>query len=441
MISKEGLSNKMTRFIVALLLLAGIALPARGDKEVVDRIVAVVGDQVILASEMASQLQMATIRYGQHFKSEKEMEKFRDEVLNSMISDQLFLLAAKADTTISVRPDEVDQALDDHINRISSQYDNNDAFLDALTQEGLSLRELRKKLRPEVKNQLLKQRVMQKKLSNISVSRHEVEEFYSNFQDSIPTQPEAAKLAHIQLTVNPAPEVEDSVKKLAQSLRQQILDGADFATISARYSGLGAGANGGDLGYVSRDDVVPEFARAAFNLSVGDISGVIRTQFGYHIIKCEGIRGDQLKLRHVLLAVQATHEDTLRTAQLADSLIKEIHNGADFAALAKQFSSDDNTRAQGGELGWFDVNKLPPEFASEVKGWTKVGEVRGPVYAQTGLHILKLLDYTPEKHLTLKDDYDRVKEMARQQKLAKYTDKWIDDIKKDTYIDIRLDSM
>ena len=431
----------MLRFFAALLLVISIALPARGEKEVVDRIVAVVGDQVILASEVASQLQMAAIRYGQHFKSQEEMNKFRDDVLNSMISDQLFLIAAKKDTTISVRDDEVDQALDDHIARISSQYDNNDDFLDALSQEGLSLRELRKKLRPEVKNQLLKQRVMQKKLSNVSVSRHEVEEFYNNFKDSIPTQPEAAKLAHIQLAVEASPEVEDSVKQLAQKLRQEILDGADFATISARYSSLGAGANGGDLGYVSRDEVVPEFARAAFNLSVGDISGVIRTQFGYHIIKCEGVRGDQLKLRHVLLAVQATREDTLRTAKLADSLMTAIRNGADFAALAKQFSSDNSTRAQGGELGWFDISKLPPEFAQAVKGWKTVGEIRGPVYAQTGLHILKLLDYTPEKRLTLTDDYDRVKEMARQQKLAEFTDKWIEEIKKDTYIDIRVDSM
>ena len=431
----------MIRTLITALLLVTVALPAYGEKEVVDRIVAVVGDEVILASEMASQLQMAAIRYGQRFKSEKEMQDFRDEVLNSMISDQLFLVAAKNDTTISVRPDEVDRALDDHITRISGQYDSNDDFLAALAQEGLTLRELRKKLRPDVKNQLLKQRVMQRKLSSISVSRHEVEEFYNNFQDSIPTQPEAAKLAHILLTVNPSPEVEDSVKQLAQDLRQQILNGADFATISARYSSMGAGENGGDLGYVSRDDVVPEFARAAFNLSVGDISGVIKTQFGYHIIKCEGVKDDKLKLRHVLLAVQASYDDTVRTAKLADSLITEIRNGADFAQVAKQFSDDDNTRAQGGELGWFDVNKLPPEFSTEVKGWHTVDEIRGPVYAQTGLHILKLLDYTPEKHLSLANDYDRVKEMARQQKLAEYTDKWIEQIKKDTYIDIRLDNM
>lgn len=432
----------MKRILTSVICLVfGLSFSVRSESEVVDRIVAVVGDEVILASEMASQLQMAALRYGQKFKSEAEMAVFRDNILESMISDQLFLIAAKSDTTISVRPDEVDRALDDHIARISGQYENNDDFLNALSQEGLSLRELRKKLRPDVKNQLLKQRIMQRRLSSVAVSRHEVEEFYYNYQDSIPTQPEAAKLAHILLNVAPAPEVEDSVKNRATELRQQILDGADFATISARHSSMGAGANGGDLGYVSRDDVVPEFARAAFNLSVGDISGVIRTQFGYHIIQCEGARDNKLKLRHVLLAVQATGADTLRAARLADSLIKEIRDGADFAALAKEYSSDDNTRAQGGELGWFDVSKLPPEFATEVKGWEAVGDVRGPVFSQTGLHIIKLLDHTPEKRLTLVDDYDRVKEMARQNKLADYTDQWIAEIKAQTYIDIRVDEL
>ena len=428
----------MRQFKLTVFLLLVAVLPLRAEKEIVDRVVAVVGDQVILASEMASQLQMASLRYGKRFNSEAEMSAFRDDILNSMISDHLFLIAAKADTTISIRPDEIERALDDHIARIAEQYETNEAFMDALAEEGLTLRELRKKLRPDIENQLMKQRVMQRKLSNVSVSRHEVEEFYRDFQDSIPTQPEAAKLAHIQLSVEAPAELEDSVKQRAMELRQQILDGADFATISSMYSSLGAGENGGDLGFVGREDVVPEFARAAFNLSVGDVSGVIRTQFGYHVIKCEDIKDDKLKLRHLLLAVLPTRDDTLRTTKLADSLIAEIGKGADFAELAKTFSSDNATRAQGGELGWFAVDRMPPEFVAAVKGWSVPGEVKGPISSQNGFHILKLLDYTAEKHLTITDDYDRVKEMARQQKLAQYTDKWIADIKADTYIDIRI---
>jgi len=257
------------------------------------------------------------------------------------------------------------------------------------------------------------------------VSRYEVEQFYASFQDSIPNQPEAAKLAHILLKVTASPKIEDSVKALATELRQRILDGADFATISA----------------IRRDDVVPEFARAAFKLTTGDISGVIRTQFGYHVIKCDGVRGDQLRLRHVLLEVAASAADTLRTLALADSLKAEIENGTEFAELAKKYSTDDDSRAQGGELGWFAVDQLPPDLASTIIGWKTPGELRGPIQTRFGIHVLKLIEYQPEKELTIEDNFDQIKEMARQDKTGKMVDQWIEEIKERSFVDYRLEEL
>jgi peptidyl-prolyl cis-trans isomerase SurA len=274
----------------------------------------------------------------------------------------------------------------------------------------------------------------------VSVSRREVEQFYSEFKDSIPKQRETIKLAHLLLEIKPSPEVEDSVQALAASLRQRILDGADFATLSAQNSSLGAGANGGDLGYIARDDVVPEFARAAFQLNVGDISGVIRSQFGYHVIKCEGKRDDRLRLRHILLAVPPSAEDSAIILYLADSLLTEARGGGDFAEMAKTFSSDNDTRAAGGELGWFLVQQMPSEFVTAVSGWKTPGEYRGPVMSRFGVHLLKLLDHQPEKTLSLEDDFDRIKDLARQDKTGQEVDKWIEELKKRTYIDYRMDS-
>jgi len=408
------------------------------ERETVDRIIAIVGDKVILASELASQIHLLTLQTGRHPKNEQELQQLNNEVLEQMVSDQLFLLASKKDTTISVRSEEIDQALDDHIARISKNFGSNEEFLNALAAEGLTIRELRKRYRADVENQILKQRFIQKKLSTAAVSRHEVEEFYRKFKDSIPELPEMVKLAQILLTIEPSQRVEDSVKALAVKLRQKVLDGADFATISAKYSSMGAGAGGGDLGYVSRTDVVPEFARAAFNLSIGGISGVIRTQFGYHVIKCEGEKGNRLKLRHILLAVQPSREDTQKVAQLADSLLIEAERGGDFQKMAKIFSADDNSRPQGGELGWFATSELPDVFASEIAGWRTPGEYKGPIYSQFGIHILKLLDYQAARTLTLDEDFDEIKEMARQEKAAKLIDKWVSEIKEKTFIEYRL---
>jgi len=405
-----------------------------GERETIDRIVAVVGDQVVLTSELASQIQLAMLQSGRQFRTEEEMLRFQEQVLEQMISDRLFLLAAREDTSISVRSEEIEAGLEDQVARISGNFDSYDEFMDALAAEGLTVRELKKKYRPDVENQILKQRFIQSKLYTVSVSRQEVVEFFNQFQDSIPAQPEAVKLAHILMQIQPAPEVEDSVRQLATELRQRILDGADFAVISSQYSSSGAGVGGGDLGYVSRNDVVPEFSRAAFNLSVGDISGVIRTQFGYHVIKCEGKRDDRLRLRHLLLAVPPSANDTTATYALADSLIGAARDGEDFAIMAKTWSTDDDTRAKGGELGWFATQQLPPAFAEAAVGWDQPGEIKGPITTQYGIHILRLLDHQAEKSYTIDEDFDRIKELARQDKTGKMIDDWIEKLKEKTYI-------
>jgi peptidyl-prolyl cis-trans isomerase SurA len=423
-----------------LLALATLLLPCTisAERELVDRIAAVVGNEIILTSELAGQMQILALQTGHRPQTETEMETFKKEVLDGMVMDQLFLIAAQEDTLIKLRPEEVDQALDDHIDRISRNFPNNDAFLEALSAEGLTLRELRKRYRSDVEHQLLKQKFMQRRLSSVAISRHEVEEFYNKYEDSIPTQPEAVKLAHILLKISPSQAIEDSIAAVAADLRQQVLDGADFATISSRYSSLGAGENGGDLGYVSRDDVVPEFARAAFQLSVGGVSGVIRTQFGYHVIKCEGTQEEKLHLRHILLAVPPSSHDTALVMHLADSLLQVIRAGSDFAHLAKTYSTDNDSRAKGGELGWFATSDLPAVFASAVSDWTTPGEFRGPFVSQFGVHILALLDYTPARTLSLSNDYDEIKEMARQEKSGRLLDKWVAEFKEKTYIDYRL---
>ncbi|MFH2049729.1 MAG: peptidylprolyl isomerase, partial [bacterium] len=275
--------SKITLFFLLLLILVSSGWSKR---EVVDKIVAVVGDKVILASEVATQTQMMAMQMQKKPSTEKEVEELQKQVIEQMVSDQLLLLAAEQDTSIKIRPEEVDQALDEQIARVAQNFPSNDAFLEALSAEGLTLRDLKKKFRTDIEGQLLKQRLIGSRVQSVSVSRHEVEVFYDKYKDSIPSQPEAVKLAHILLDIKPSEKIEDSIKAIAQDLRKRILDGEDFAAIATQYSDMGAGVNGGDLGFISREDVVPEFARAAFNLSVGDISGVIRTPFGYHVIKC-----------------------------------------------------------------------------------------------------------------------------------------------------------
>lgn len=427
--------------LIGALTLVSLADDIRAEGDTVDKIAAVVGGEVILASELANQVQLTAFQTGHRPESEEEILAFQKQILEQMISDRLFLMEALEDTTIEVRASEVQQELDNHVAGVVSNFGSEEAFIQALEAEGMTLRDLKRQYEDDIRNNLLRQRYIQQRLSGTSVSRYEVERFFELYKDSIPAQPEAAKLGHILLEIRPGQDLEDSVRDKAAGLRQQIYDGADFATVSTEHSSLGAGANGGDLGYMEAEDLVTEFSRVAFKLEVGEISGVVRTQFGYHVIKCEGKRGDKFWLRHLLLAIEPSAADTAAVLELADSLITVAQAGEDFGELAKTYSKDDESRAQGGELGWFAIGQLPEEFAPFVSGWTTAGEFKGPVQSRFGIHILSLLDYQEQKELSLEDDFDRLKELARQQKTGRVVDDWIKDIKERTYIDYRLENL
>lgn len=425
-------------FLLSFLLAVAVAAQ---DREPIDKIVAVAGPDIILASELAQQMQLTALQSNRRPTTPEEIAAFQKEVLEQMVSDKLLLQEAHKDTSIHVRPEEVDQAVTEQIQRVAARFDSNDQFLAALTSENMTLRDLQKKYHDDLGDQLVKQRYVQKKLSAVSVSKHEVEEFFGKFGDSIPAQPEAIRLAHLQLSINASKSVEDSVRMFVETARQRILKGEDFRAISSQYSTPGMAPDSGMLGYIAKEDLVPEFGRAAYVLRDGEISGVVRTQFGFHIIKCEGRRGDKLLLRHVLVSVTPSAKDSAAVRHLADSLLTALRGGDDFAVATKTWSTDDESRVKAGELGWFAVKQPPAEFADSIAGWTTANEYRGPVVTSNGLHILKLLEYQQERRFALPADFDQLKELARQEKVDRLVSKWVDEIKSHSFVEYRLSAL
>ena len=422
--------------IFVLLILFGIDNNCDAG-EPIERIVATVGSDPILASELAAQIQLMAIQRGIRPRNDSELVQFQEQILDDLIAERLMLAEARKDTTIAVTDEQIEMGIEEHISNLVQQFPSDEVFLEELSREGMTLRSFKKKLRPEIENQLLKQQLINRKLSSIAISNKEVYDFYEIYKDSIADQPEAVRLAHILITFQPSGSTEDSVRKIAEAVRKNAAGGADFATLAITHSDGPSALTGGDLGFLSKDDVVPEFGRVAFNLEPGDISGVIRTMYGLHIVKCEERRGGQSHLRQILFKVIPTAFDSSLSYNLVDSLMNEIKGGADFRELAKIFSADDDTRARGGELGWFAIANLPAEFAESVAGMENIDDLDGPVQSEYGLHILKLLDRQEARKITLEDDFDRIKEMARQEKTGEIVDKWLEELKEKVYVEIR----
>jgi peptidyl-prolyl cis-trans isomerase SurA len=405
-------------------------------QQVLDRIVAVVGDQIILESELNMQLELYLSQMRITPKSERERSQLKRELLDQIINDRLLLVAAQKDTLIEVTTQEVDEAVKNQLKKVKSEF-SEEAFKAQLKAEGLTETELRKKYREQIKNQMMIDRLIASKLSKVSVSTREVKDFYQSYKDSIPDQPEAVKLSHILLEIKPSEETSDSLKKKAGMILKLAKGGKDFAQLASQYSDDPTGKEGGNLGFFRKGDMIPKFEEVAFALEPGEISDVVETEFGYHIIKVDEKKDDQVHARHILLLIQPSQKDTSQVEEMADSLFQRLLGGADFGELAKEFSVDEESKKLGGELGWYPVDQLTPEFKEGVKN-LKMGEISPPLISQFGIHVIKVLDRKEQRKLTLEDDWDAIKNMVRRKKTNELVERWAEKLKQDTYIEIRL---
>lgn len=433
---KISMSYKIL-FIVALcgcFLLFGQVTPAQ---EVVDRIAAVVGNQIILESELETQVQIYLAQSGVTNPTQQDFNRLKQDILEQMINDRLILVQAEKDTTIRVSPAEIENALEQHLERLKSQFASEEEFIKQLEKENLTLKDLKRRYRQEVRNQLLKDRLVQKRVAKVNVSAKAVKDFYEIYKDSIPEQAQSVHLAHILLTVELSSGTLDSLKAKLENIRKEATSGADFSTLAAKYSEDPTAKTGGDLGFFQKGELDPEFEKAAFSLKAGEISGVVQSQFGFHLIKLEEKKGDQIRARHILLIAKPSEKDLSIVKNKADSLYQAIKNGADFGELANKFSQDEESRVQNGDLGWFPVAQLEPVFQETLKE-LKVGEYSPPVESRFGLHIFKLVEKKESRKISPETDWDSIKEMARRYKTNLEIQEWLKELRKTTYVEIKV---
>lgn len=433
--------KQILRESATLLVFVWVALwagpPMEVRAEVVDRIVAVVAHHIILASELETQVIEFAISQRLDISTGAVRDSLAAELLDQMVNDRLMLIQAERDTTIKASDHTVESQLDDHLKRIQSQFPSPEDFYKQLAREGMTIAELKRKYRREVRDQILKNKLIESRIRSVDISAPEVDMFYAQYKDSLPAQVAAVHLLDIRLAVEPSDATRDSIQTRAQAVLDTILAGADFEAMARRYSGDPSGKDGGDLGSFGRGAMVPEFEKVAFGLAVGEISGVVETAFGYHIIKSLGRDRGQVHAAHILFRVFPSARDLEMHMKEAQDIRTRLVEGEDFGSLAKEFSGDSATASLGGDLGWIPLTVLPEPFNRSV-GQYPAGTFLDPVGAEDGIHIVKIEERRDDRPFDLNLDRKEITEMARRHKTGEVVEEWVAQLRSEIYVDVRL---
>lgn len=425
------MKNLLIGVWVAVAAFAGVSESAA---QIVDRIVAVVGNEMILESELNAQTQFFITTN----KVDPNTTGLREQVLQSMVNEKLILAKAIEDS-VTVSEDEVTQQLDAVIQqRVQSA--GSESKLEELY--GMPISRIKREFRDEMKKNLLAQKLQQQRFSNSQIGRLEVEEFYRTFKDSLGDVPAEVELAHIFVK----PKFDEAAKQEARKKMTLLLDslkaGVPFEDIAKRHSqDPGSADQGGDLGFVRRGLFVKEFETAAFALKDKEISGIVETDFGLHVIQLLERRGDAVHPRHILLRIERTQASDDSTIAFLKTLRARILAGERLADLAQKYSEDKETASIGGSLGVLELEQLPKELYAAVTPM-KQGEINEPVKIpvgnQYGYSIIWLKRRIPAHKASLEQDYKRIETVAANYKRQKDYAAWVEDLKKNIYWESRL---
>jgi len=406
-----------------------------------DRIVAVVGDDPILESELnfavATLVQQGLIS-GDELGSEEGKRRVMEDVLERLVEESLVLVAAERES-IQVSEDEVDSIWNERWERMKEKYPSAEEFEQELASFGFSVKTFREKMKRDIRNSLLKERFLQRKFTMVELSDEDVKSFYEEFKDSLPDIPASVELAAILIEASPDSETVRRAREKIEKVYEELVKGSSFEVCAKRYSEDDATAKkGGILGRFKRGDLAAPLDSVVFSLEVGKFSEPVRSRKGFEILKLLSKSNETVEVAHILVKTPITPERYQQLISLADSVRTLAQDTlCDFGELAREFSNDAATHNTSGYLGKFYVDDLLPPLKEYVKGAT-TGDILPIIETDEGFQIFKVVSFTPGRKLTLETDFDIVRNIARNHKVGKQIDSWLERFRKTVYIDIRI---
>jgi peptidyl-prolyl cis-trans isomerase SurA len=400
---------------------------------VIDRIVAVVGKEIVTEAELTER----TTLFALQNRLDATKPELRLQMLDGMIGEKLLLAQAILDS-VTVTDEEVTQSLDQQLDGIIRQLGSQQRVEQYY---GMPLSRIKREFREDMRKQLLVQRLRQTREQTILVTRRETEEFYESYRDSLPQVPEEYEISNIFGLPKPDSSVEQQTRGTLRSILDSLRAGGSFSDFAKRYSQDGTAESGGDLGWAKRGTFVPEFEAAVFSLSEKGISDIVKTEFGLHIIYLEERRGESVHARHILLRIEKGPASDSAAVEKLRSLRVRALAGESFSDLAKQYSDDEETKSLGGDLGTVGLEQLDADFAGVLKN-LQTGEISEPhrvtLKTSYGYQIVWVKKRIPAHTMNLDTDYKRIEQIALYFKRSRKNSEWVEELKKNIYWEIRL---
>lgn len=406
----------------------------------VDRVVAVVGDQVILWSDVMNSINQQRAGGLQLPPDSAGQAALAKDALSALVDEEILVQKAHL-LKVDVTPDEVNRSVDDQVKRVRSQFQTEDEYKNELKSAGFGTpEEYRRTLYEQFYRRALQQRVfeeLRKTAVGRNVSEAEINEAFEKNKTALQSAPATVTFRQIVVAPKPSAEAKKKAKTKADSLLVELKKGGDFEQIAKRESmDPGSKAQGGDLGWNRRGAMVPEFERMMFALPPGQISPVVETAFGYHIIRVDRVQAAEVKARHILIAPAIDSADIAAAKVEAETVAKQLRSGASFDSVAAKHH---DPAEEKGILQPFIRDSLPASYSTSLAG-KKPGDVTEPfeLVSPRGASKWAVVQMVTVNEAGQFDERE-VKDRIRSQLVAeKATRALLDELRKQTYVAIRL---
>lgn len=412
------------------------------EMELIDKVVAYVGSELVLLSEVEEQYALMKER------NPEMPEDQKCAILENLMVQKLLVNQAKLDSVV-VLDEEVDVQLNARIDRILSMMNNDiKQFEDYY---GKSISQVKAQFREDLKSQILAERMQARATEGMAITPAQVKEFfYSVPNDSLPYFNAEVEVAEIvaKPKVNRV-EHAKAYDKL-EKLKKRIEKGESFSELASKFSDdPGSARQGGELGWMKRGSLVPEYEAAAYNLEKGEISEIVESEFGLHLIQLIERRGNSINTRHILIKPEITEEDYQLTIEYLDSVRQAIIQDSIPFSQAVQMFSDKKTfsYSNGGRLTnpntgntFFEIGDLDPDIYFTIDTM-EVGEISQPIpfltpQGEKQFRIIQVTSYTDPHRANLQNDYYKIQKAATEQRKNLQFYEWISDKIEETYVKV-----